>query len=174
MKTVNNKRTIQFEPSDTTIGKNVARIPIIEIPNETDPAFKTFMSDLIANVKTAINSMSEAQREAIDKVEKYKEEINSCEDPDDLTSLVALSKDLPNPYQAVVGKLIAERAKELGFVIDKQLKAYVKPAAPQQEPSQQPPAQEPATQAPPQQATKAKPSFPDNGITLPSQSRNWK
>ena len=48
---VNNKRTLTFEPTDKTIGKNVAKLPTLEIPDENDPAFLTFMADIIEKVK---------------------------------------------------------------------------------------------------------------------------
>lgn len=160
MKTVNNKRSIQFEPTDTTIGKNVARIPAIEIPNEMDPAFKTFMADLISKVKGAITAMSEAQKEAIEKMEVYKAQIEECDNPEDLTALVAVSKELVQPYQAAVQKLIVERAKVLDFIINRENKSY----------ERKPPAQTP----PPANGNAQKGAFPDNGIKLPSELRQQK
>lgn len=160
MKTVNNKRSIQFEPTDTTIGKNVARIPVVEIPQETDPAFKSFMADLIEKVKTAISTMSEAQREAIVKMEKFKQQIEACEDPDDLTSLVGVSAELPQPYKAAVQKLIVERSKVLDFIVDKEKKAYVRKTQPAEIPAP---------------STNGKGiAFPENDIKLPSEDRKRK
>ena len=128
MKTVNNKRTIQFEPTDTTIGKNVARLPVVEIPDESSLDFKTFMADLITNVKLAIQTMSEAQKEALEKMERYQREVQDCTDPDELTNLIAVAKELPASYRAVVEKLIIDRSKSLGFVVNKENKCFENPA----------------------------------------------
>lgn len=135
MKTVNNKRTIQFEPTDTTIGKNVARLPVIEIPDESSHDFKTFMADLITNVKVAIREMSEAQREALAKMETYQNEVTECQDPEELTSLLAVAKELPPSYCAVIEKLIIERSKALGFVVNKEKKCFERPTPPPQAPA---------------------------------------
>jgi hypothetical protein len=170
MKTVNNKRTIQFEPTDTTIGKNVARIPAVEIPDESSHDFKTFMADLITNVKLAIQTMSEAQKEALEKMEKYQAEVQECNDPDDLTNLLSVAKELPPSFRAVVEKLIIDRSKALGFVVNKEKKCFEDPTAKVNTTTAQTP---PTTPAPavtsdPQQTP------PANSIQLPSQSRKWK
>ena len=154
MKTVNNKRTIQFEPTDTTIGKNVARIPSVEIPDESSHDFKTFMADLITNVKLAIQTMSEAQKEALEKMEKYQAEVHECNDPDELTNLLSVAKELPPSYRAVVEKLIIDRSKTLGYVVNKEKKCFENPVTP----------------TPP--TNPAQPStLPSNNIQLPSQTR---
>ena len=59
---INAKRTVSFEPNDNYVGKNVAQIPMTEIPDATSPEFATFMADIIKKVKQSIQSKSEAQR----------------------------------------------------------------------------------------------------------------
>lgn len=79
----NNKRTINFDPTDKTVGKNVARLPIMEIPDETDPKFKTFMAEIIESVKDSIQAMSEDQKDAMALIEKVTgliEAINTLDD----------------------------------------------------------------------------------------------
>lgn len=120
MKTINNKRTIQWEPTDTTIGKNVARLPVTEIPDETDLAFKTFMSQIIERVKDAIASMSEAQKEAMEKMAIFQDSIASCEDPEELTDILTLVTEMPKSYASALRKLIAEKAKQCDFVVNKE------------------------------------------------------
>jgi len=130
MRTINNKRSIQWEPTDTTIGKNVARLPVTEIPDETDPAFRTFMADIISNVKKAIATMSEAQREALEKVSIYQEKIAQTDEPEDLTSLLAVISELPLSYSQALRKLVSDRAKELGFVVNKTSKVFERVSTP--------------------------------------------
>lgn len=130
MRTINNKRSIQWEPSDNTIGKNVARLPVTEIPDETDPKFRTYMADIIDRVKDAIANMSEAQREALEKVASYQEMINNCKDPEELTELLIVINELSATYSIALRKLVAERGKTLGFVVNHNTKAFEKVPAP--------------------------------------------
>lgn len=67
----NNKRTIQFEPTDKSIGKNVARLPLIEIPNEAEPEAKNFMATIIDKVKKSITAQSTQQKEALEAFEIF-------------------------------------------------------------------------------------------------------
>ena len=124
MRTINNKRSIQWEPTDSTIGKNVARLPVTEIPNETDPAFKTYMAHIIQNVKEAISQMSESQKEALEKVAKFQYEVSVCTEPEDLTSLLTIINELPQTYSLALRKLVADRSRELGFVVNRNTKAF--------------------------------------------------
>ncbi len=128
MRTINNKRTIQWEPSDTTIGKNVARLPVTEIPDEHDTAFRTFMAQIIEQVKDAIATMSEAQKEAMEKMSRFQDQISACEDPDELTSLLQVVTEMPKSYAASLRKLIADRSKACGFVINKEDGCFERPA----------------------------------------------
>jgi hypothetical protein len=94
--TINNKRSIQFEPTDALVGKNVARIPTAEIPDQSDPRFKTFMADLINSVRKALASQSEAQREAVALSEKYQDELAKAETPEILTQVLHNVNELPD------------------------------------------------------------------------------
>ncbi len=125
MKTINNKRTIQFEPSDTTIGKNVARLETIEVPNETDPLFKGFMARLIQNVKTAISAQSEAQQEAIKKMADLQEQIEKTTDSEDLTAMLNIINEMSKSYQYSLKKLLNDKATSLGLAWNKEKETFV-------------------------------------------------
>lgn len=129
MRTINNKRTIQFEPSDTTVGKNVARLETIEIPNDSDPAFRNFMATLIDKVKNAINNMSEAQREAVAQSEAFQKDIDACETPDCLTEILTKVNGLPEYLKAPLKKLIGAKAKERGYIANTETKRFEDPNA---------------------------------------------
>lgn len=125
--TQNNKRVISWEPSDRTVGKNVARLPITEIPNETDPAWPTFMASLVAKVRQSITAMNEAQKEAMELYRKYQNQIAYCEDPEELTMLVTVVNELAPMYKEALRSDISKIAKQRGFVIDKASKSFVLP-----------------------------------------------
>lgn len=134
MKTVNNKRTIQFEPTDIMKGKNVARLPIQEVPNEADPKFQTFMADLIGAVKQAISSQNEAQREAVATSEKYQQQVKAITTPEDLTELLKKVNELPDYLKIPLRKLVSDKSKEMNWVADKQTGTFkVAPAEAQPE-----------------------------------------
>lgn len=146
--TQNNKRVISWEPSDRTVGKNVARLPITEIPNETDPAWPTFMASLVAKVRQSITAMNEAQKEAMELYRKYQNQIAYCEDPEELTMLVTVVNELAPMYKEALRSDISKIAKQRGFVIDKASKSFVLPTPPvDQSGSTPPPANPPAAPA---------------------------
>lgn len=125
----NNKRTIQFEPTETTIGKNVARLPLIEVPTETDPAVKDFMSTIIEKVKKSICAMSEAQSEALKKMEKFDKELKEVMTADDLTAMVKPVQTLPKVMKDAMLKKIGDLAKEKGWKWNKDNNRFDDPTA---------------------------------------------
>ncbi len=122
---VNNKRTITFEPTDKTIGKNVAKIPTLEIPDESDPKFKTFMADIITKVKESIRKQSEEQLQAQKVIEEFTEKIALCKDNVDLMSISKECSDLEKHLQAGMRKLITAKVAELGLKYDKESNSFI-------------------------------------------------
>jgi AAA domain len=127
--TRNNKRVIQWDPTDFSVGKNVARLPVIEVPEDTDPRYKTFMADIFALVKASIVKESEAQRQAAILSETYQKEIAACDSPDRLTELLTEAKALPDGLKVPLTHLIAAKAKEKGYIPNKTTLRYELPAA---------------------------------------------
>lgn len=91
---INAKRTVSFEPNDNYVGKNVAQIPMTEIPDATSPEFATFMADIIKKVKQSIQSKSEAQRKANELITKLRGELAKVEDDESAAKLLADCKEL--------------------------------------------------------------------------------
>lgn len=124
----NNKRTIQFEPTDFSIGKNVARLPLLEVPAEGTDELKSFLSGIIKKVKSSITSQSESQREALEKSEKYQKEIAAVKNVDDINLLIAPVQELPKYLKDPINKLISAKAKGLGFIFNKATTSFENPA----------------------------------------------
>jgi len=122
---VNNKRTITFEPTDTTIGKNVARIPTTEIPDESSPEFKTFMADIIQRVKDAIRSQSEEQVQAQKVMHDIEDEIALCTDNESLISVSKKCGELPKHQQAAARKILTAKIESLNLKWDKETSAFI-------------------------------------------------
>lgn len=127
--TKNNKRMIQFEPTDATKGKNVAKIPETEIPDFSSPEYKTFLGDMIERVRKSLAQQTEAQREAEALVAQYMEEIQKSETPENLTELLGKVNELPVYFGAPLKKLIGEAAAAKKYVVNKELRRFEPPAA---------------------------------------------
>lgn len=112
---VNNKRVITFEPTDRTIGKNVAKIPTMEIPDESDPKYRTFMADIISKVKESIRKQSEEQLTAQKEMQDFELKLSECTTSENLVEMLTLAVSLRDFQKAAARKLIPIRATELGL-----------------------------------------------------------
>lgn len=110
---VNNARTIQWTPTDLTIGKNTAGLPTMSIPEKGDPSLKTFMANVIAEVKKSIVSMSEAQKEALDKAEAFRANIEAAGSIGDLGMIVPAMLELPKVLQVQCIQMMEKRGLAL-------------------------------------------------------------
>lgn len=120
----NNKRVIQFDPTDTIVGKNVAKLPVMEIPDSTDPAFKTFLADIITKTKNSICSQSEAQKEAVEMSVRFQEEISRADSPKELNKIIAPIQELPKALKDPLLKLVGDRAAAKGWSWNKTEKVF--------------------------------------------------
>jgi ATP-dependent Lon protease len=96
---VNGQRTIVFDPTDTTIGKNVAQIPPMRIPDVNSVEFPTCMAEIISKVKKSLVGKSEAQKEAQEQLDSAREKLKSAKTIDDANELISITKTLPKPMQ---------------------------------------------------------------------------
>lgn len=120
----NNERTITFNPTDRTIGKNVARLPILTVPDETDPAFKTFMADIITRVKGSIQSLTEEQKNLIIRIEGVQNLMNELKTPADAETISAEIGKLPKAQQVAFRSSLKSKLTEIGVVYDNKTKKF--------------------------------------------------
>lgn len=120
--TVNNKRTISFNPTDSFIGKNCANIPTSEIPTPKDNPL--FLASLIEDAKTTLNADSAVQieaqkKEAIDN-EVAMEMISNCVDTSHCNELIG--------HELIQSKhlkmALMKKAETLGFIWNKESKMF--------------------------------------------------
>lgn len=121
---VNNKRTLTFEPTDKTIGKNVAKIPTIEIPDENDPAFLTFMANIIEKVKESVQKQSEEQKQALEKIRQLTFSIETMETHEQANGILAEILGLTKIQQSGLRKLFNTKTSELKLQYNKTMKQY--------------------------------------------------
>ncbi|MDR1341587.1 MAG: ATP-binding protein [Prevotellaceae bacterium] len=128
MTVVNNRRTVQFEPTDRTIGKNVAKLPLMEIPDSTAPEFAGFMAGIIERVKSSISEQTEAQRLAIEAVEGIQQDIANLETPGNANAIIELiPKDIGKAHTNVIKSMLLKKCKELGFVFNRETAQFEVP-----------------------------------------------
>jgi hypothetical protein len=96
----NGKRTIDFNPTDRSVGKNVAGFPKMIVPDKSDPAYTGFLQrEVIDKVKESLSKMTEEQMAAIATIDKFVSDIESTEPSDEnfkklSTELGAIADDV--------------------------------------------------------------------------------
>lgn len=121
---VNNKRTLTFEPTDKTIGKNVAKLPTMEIPDENDPTFLTFMADIIEKVKESIQKQSEDQKEALEKIRELTSAIETMETPEQAMEISNEIIKLTKMQQVGLRNIFSEKTTSIGIKYNKDTKVF--------------------------------------------------
>lgn len=121
----NNKRTISFDPTDSTVGKNVARLPVLQIPDCEDPSFRSFMAEIIKSTKASIASLTEEQEKSIQVSLQWKEAILAEKDPNILTSFVTQIMEIPDvPLRKALLRTLNNHASGIGLQWDKETRSY--------------------------------------------------
>lgn len=121
----NKQRHLIFSPTETAFGKDPARIEGVEIPDQDNAAFRNFLGDKIAEIKDALNSLSEEQVVRKNEVEWFLDTLPRCETPEDVNGLISRAKSAGRD----VSKMLADRAKELGLEFDPGSRKYIDPSA---------------------------------------------
>ena len=117
----NTNRVINFNPTDTSVGKNSANLDLVTVPNLNNNA--TFFKELLQKVKQSLNIAIQNEKKAVDIVKEYKSIIEDA----DLEVLNSLLSDLPTLNTATkkqVWELMKRRANELNLVFDNNVKLF--------------------------------------------------
>lgn len=114
---VNGQRTVVFDPTDTTVGKNVAQIPPMPIPDVSSVNFQDCMATIITKVKTALVNKSEAQKEAQAALEEARKKVSEAKTLKDANELIGVANGLAQIHQTAFKKYVVSEMKKLGFVI---------------------------------------------------------
>lgn len=120
----NGKRTIRFEPMDNFVGKNVAGLGSLVIPDNTDPDFSTFMAGIIKNVKLSIQNRSEAQRKANDTLKNLREQLTNVATEEEAAALLDVSQSLPQIFKKPFFEEIKKVLSDKGFVYNGKTKRF--------------------------------------------------
>ena len=116
---INGKRTICFDPTDTTVGKNVAQIPPTVIPDCNTIEFSTFMADIINKVKVSIQSKTEEQRKAMEALEQANIALDSVVTTEDANRMIEIKQSLDKAFEKPFKIKMIQVLDEKGFIFDK-------------------------------------------------------
>jgi hypothetical protein len=113
----NNDRVVSFNPSSTTIGKNVANLPDLILPHYSKPEWEDYTErEIIGRVKESLSALSEAQRQAIETVAGYRTNIDGVTMSDaDLKALNASWKDEPEHIRLQLRSYFGAHLKAKGW-----------------------------------------------------------
>lgn len=109
MESRGDKRTINFDPTDRSIGKNAPMFPLTVIPNEAEPEFENFWGKMFNQAKEKMESMSEEQQQAIKLLDEYRGKITDAMSVSDIETLSAEIEQLKPIYKGQLMKQLKER-----------------------------------------------------------------
>jgi hypothetical protein len=117
-----NKRTIDFNPTDYWIGKNSAKFSSMLIPDFN--SVPDFFSGLIKDMKTAINGQTQAQVETVKLIKSMTDKIQSLSELTELNSFLNELPGMKNGVKKQIWDKVQIRAKELNFEFNKDEKKF--------------------------------------------------
>jgi len=117
------KRMLDFNPSDTHIGKNIINAEVYVVPDfNIEPMF---LAGIIADVKEAMKTISEQGIIVQDAVAKWREQILPAATADAINKLIAgVNKIKEVPVKLQARQLLGDQAKGMDLVWDKTKKKY--------------------------------------------------
>lgn len=121
---INGKRTISFEPMDNFVGKNVAGLGALTIPENTDANFSEFMANIIKDVKKSIQNKSEAQRKANEMIANLRDRLDAAMTEEEVDALLTASQELPQALKKPFFDEMKNKLGEKGFTYDAKTKKF--------------------------------------------------
>lgn len=122
---INKQRVVNFEPMDNYVGKNVAQLGNIVIPDANSPEFGKCMAEIISAVKAAIQSKSEAQRVANEKLAALREQLASVDSEDSAAELLTAAADLPTILKSPFFAEMKTALEQKGLIYDAKAKKFI-------------------------------------------------
>ena len=122
-----NKRVLDFNPTDFWIGKNSAKFRPLIIPDfHSNP---NYFSSLIIEMKNAINQQTQAQTETIKQIKELNEKVLKINTVTEINNFLTVLTGMKNGVKKQVWDTIQLRAKELNFEFNKEEKKFFAPTA---------------------------------------------
>jgi len=120
----NNKRTIDFRPTDEHEGKSDAKYGIIEIPDLNKSP--NFLAELMIGMKESMGEIANSHNEVLDEIAGLKSVLAEVKDVKGLNAIIDMIRDKQKPIKVPIWKLTQEKAFEIGMEYDKKTSEFVK------------------------------------------------
>jgi hypothetical protein len=117
----NKERHLVFSPTETSFGKDPARLLSLQIPDLKSASFTTCMAEVIGAVKDKLNAMSDAQLAHKVEVEWFAMTLPGIVEPEGINAILGRAKLAGKD----VAKMVVDRAAELQLEYDAATKGYV-------------------------------------------------
>lgn len=115
-------RILDFNPSDSWIGKNCCGVGPFKIPDfKKNPKF---LANVIAKMKGKLNERTAEQAAAAQAVEEWKSNIDEATSADDFTALVPVVQGADETIRENVKRILFDVAKDKGFAFDQESGAF--------------------------------------------------
>lgn len=115
------KHTLNFNPTDAAFGKNPGQFEAMEVPHpDKEPLF---LAGVIQGIKDKLNTFTEEQAKAQEKLESWRKAISDFDTVDSFNDQLKAIRKEPKSVQV----LFADAAKAKGYIFDKKADAYTAP-----------------------------------------------
>lgn len=119
---INGKRILNFNPSDTSFGKNPGQLPALPVPEiAVEPQF---LGGVIGTIKERLNSLSAAQQERQHAIAEWFARICEVKSAEDANALVKECQAVNKDIQPTVKGALHKRAKDIGLVYEQSENGY--------------------------------------------------
>lgn len=121
---LNRKRTVDFEPTEQHVGKDTAKIGLVEVPNLHN--VPTFGGDLISRIKDSINNASDAGKAATEAIEAYRLKLDGCQDLGKLNDIrLSISSIDDDTVKSKSKELLVHKMHAMGAAWSKEKECFV-------------------------------------------------
>lgn len=130
MEMINGKCTLNFNPTDSHVGKNSAEFAPFALPHYTDPAYSNLLAELIQKTKDKLNAHSVEQAATLELITELTRTVAACSMPADFASFASKIVSHPEYIKAPIGKLMKDRMAECNVTFDRTSGQYSSKAVP--------------------------------------------
>lgn len=117
---------LNFSPSDAAFGKNPGQLDPLPVPDiSTEPEF---LGNVIDRIKAKLNELTDAQREAQEWMNMWREALNGADSAQAFTDLIADAQEAPEQHRTNAKRLLTQAAKKAGYTFDRESGQFVDPA----------------------------------------------
>jgi len=139
MEMLNDKVTINFNPTDKHVGKNCGELAPIQLPHYLKPDWDGFLAKLINTTREKIETLTEEQRNAVGLVSNLTNEINGFTTPEQFDEVSKRIATTPEWCRVALSKIMRDKIALLGIRYNKTDNKFelipIEPVAKVQEPA---------------------------------------